>query len=35
MVDPGGQFVVHMFTHTNDRGAIEAEVLRGPRARWG
>ena len=29
MVDPGGQFVVHMFTHTNDRGAIEAEVIRG------
>ena len=29
IVDPGGQFVVHMFTHTNDRGAIEAEVLRG------
>lgn len=29
MVDPGGHFVVHMFTHTSDRGAIEAEVLRG------
>jgi hypothetical protein len=29
IVDPGGQFVVHMFTHTADRGAIEAEVLRG------
>ena len=29
MVDPGGLFVVHMFTHTSDRGAIEAEVLRG------
>lgn len=29
MVDPGGLFVVHMFTHTGDRGAIEAEVLRG------
>jgi hypothetical protein len=29
IVDPGGQFVVHMFTHTNDRGAIEAEVIRG------
>ena len=28
-VDPGGHFVVHMFTHTSDRGAIEAEVLRG------
>jgi len=29
MVDNGGLFVVHMFTHTSDRGAIEAEVLRG------
>jgi hypothetical protein len=29
MVDPGGHFVVHMFTHTSDRSAIEAEVLRG------
>lgn len=29
MVDPGGLFVVHMFTHTSDRGAIEAEVMRG------
>ncbi|HEU0099713.1 MAG TPA: hypothetical protein VFQ67_13195 [Allosphingosinicella sp.] len=29
MIDPGGLFVVHMFTHTSDRGAIEAEVLRG------
>jgi hypothetical protein len=29
LVDPGGQFVVHMFTHTGDRQAIEAEVLRG------
>ena len=29
IVDPGGLFVVHMFTHTADRGAIEAEVLRG------
>lgn len=29
IVDPGGLFVVHMFTHTSDRGAIEAEVLRG------
>ncbi len=28
-VDPGGLFIVHMFTHTADRGAIEAEVLRG------
>ncbi|MFN3388963.1 MAG: hypothetical protein ACK40O_08520 [Allosphingosinicella sp.] len=29
IVEPGGQFVVHMFTHTGNRGAIEAEVLRG------
>jgi hypothetical protein len=29
IVDPGGLFIVHMFTHTSDRGAIEAEVLRG------
>jgi hypothetical protein len=28
-VDRGGLFIVHMFTHTADRGAIEAEVLRG------
>jgi hypothetical protein len=28
-VDQGGLFMVHMFTHTGDRGAIEAEVLRG------
>lgn len=28
-VDQGGLFIVHMFTHTADRGAIEAEVLRG------
>ncbi|HEX8620340.1 MAG TPA: hypothetical protein VF718_00040 [Allosphingosinicella sp.] len=28
-VDPGGLFMVHMFTHTADRSAIEAEVLRG------
>jgi hypothetical protein len=28
-VDPGGLFIVHMFTHTGDRSAIEAEVLRG------
>ena len=25
----GGLFIVHMFTHTADRGAIEGEVLRG------
>ncbi|HEY5723406.1 MAG TPA: hypothetical protein VIT45_13905 [Allosphingosinicella sp.] len=29
MVDPGGLFIVHMFTHTGDRSAIEAEVMRG------
>jgi hypothetical protein len=28
-VDPGGLFIVHMFTHTTDRKAIEAGVLRG------
>jgi hypothetical protein len=28
-VDEGGLFIVHMFTHTSDRGLIEAEVLRG------
>ena len=28
-VDPGGLFIVHMFTHTGDRQSIEAEVLRG------
>jgi hypothetical protein len=28
-VDPGGLFIVHMFTHTADRRTIEAEVLRG------
>ena len=28
-IDPGGLFIVHMFTHTGNRGAIEAEVLRG------
>ena len=28
-VDKDGLFIVHMFTHTADRGAIEAEVLRG------
>jgi hypothetical protein len=29
VVDPGGLFIVHMFTHTGDRQTIEAEVLRG------
>jgi hypothetical protein len=28
-VDPGGLFIVHMFTHTSDRGTVEAQVLRG------
>lgn len=29
MVDPGGLFVVHMFTHLNDRGAIREELNKG------
>ena len=28
-VEPGGQFIVHMFTHTGDRQTIAAEVMRG------
>ena len=28
-VDPGGQFIVHMFTHTSDRDTIRSEVARG------
>lgn len=28
-VDPGGLFIVHMFTHTNDREAIRAQVRQG------
>lgn len=28
-VDPGGLFIVHMFTHTGDRDAIRSEVSRG------
>ena len=28
-VDPGGLFIVHMFTHTGDRAAIRNEVARG------
>ena len=28
-VDPGGLFIVHMFTHTGDREAIRQEVARG------
>jgi hypothetical protein len=27
-VDPGGQFVVHMFTHLSDKDAVRAEVER-------
>jgi hypothetical protein len=29
IIDPGGLFIVHMFTHTGDRKVIEAEVMRG------
>jgi hypothetical protein len=28
-VDPGGQFIVHMFTHTEDRQAIRSNVAQG------
>jgi len=28
-IDPGGLFVVHMFTHTGDRAVIRQEVARG------
>jgi hypothetical protein len=28
-IDPGGLFIVHMFTHTADREAIRSEVSRG------
>ncbi len=28
-VEPGGQFVVHMFTHTGDRETIRSEVAQG------
>ncbi|HEY0013203.1 MAG TPA: hypothetical protein VGB79_10180 [Allosphingosinicella sp.] len=28
-VDPGGHFIVHMFTHTANRDAIRSEVARG------
>ena len=28
-VDPGGYFMVHMFTHTGDRDVIRSEVARG------
>ena len=29
IVDPGGQFIVHMFTHTGDRALIREEVKKG------
>jgi hypothetical protein len=29
IVDPGGLFIVHMFTHTGDRETIRSEVARG------
>ncbi len=29
IIDPGGQFIVHMFTHTGDRDVIRQEVARG------
>lgn len=29
MVDPGGQFIVHMFTHTGDRSLIAEETAKG------
>jgi hypothetical protein len=29
LVDDGGSFIVHMFTHTSDRAAIRSEVARG------
>jgi hypothetical protein len=29
LIDTGGQFIVHMFTHTGDRAAIRSEVARG------
>jgi hypothetical protein len=28
-IDPGGQFIVHMFTHTSDRATIRQEIARG------
>ena len=28
-IDSGGQFIVHMFTHTSDRDTIRSEVARG------
>ena len=32
IVDPGGVFMVHMFTHTSDRAAISESVLDGTQA---
>jgi len=29
IIDPGGLFIVHMFTHTQDRDLIKSEVARG------
>src|SRR3546814_1119373 len=29
MIDPGGLFIVHMFTHTGNRILIESEVAEG------
>ncbi len=29
IIEPGGQFMVHMFTHTGDRGAIRSELSGG------
>jgi hypothetical protein len=29
IIDPGGHFIVHMFTHTQDRELIKSEVARG------
>jgi hypothetical protein len=29
IVDPGGQFIVHMFTHTGDRALIKQELKKG------
>jgi len=29
IIDPGGHFIVHMFTHTQDRELIRTEVARG------
>jgi hypothetical protein len=35
MVDPGGLFIVHMFTHAQDRQAIASEVARGQQSTIG